>query len=178
MTTTAKLKMTDDVAVTARDLAIQVRREMPHASRLKQQLRYDELLNQNSDARFEVHAHSLDNLDRDLEATQLKAERDAKRVKQITKAQARHRDRSPDDIRAKKKISEERVVEHVEVFKSRLVLLSLTMPNGKPMRACTGVEMGGFGRAYAKIADKVGEREVGDVLSEEQVERLIEKGKQ
>jgi hypothetical protein len=63
------------------------------------------------------------------------------------------------------------------MYKGRIILLNLPMPNGKPMRDCLGSEMAGFGPAYAQIAAKVGKRMVGAVLSETQVRKLMEKGK-
>ena len=47
------------------------------------------------------------------------------------------------------------------------------MPNGKEMRDCTGVEMGKFGEGYAKIAQKVGARLVGEVLDESGVRAFL-----
>ncbi len=59
---------------------------------------------------------------------------------------------------------------------AKVVLLNLPMPNGKPMRACTGAEMAGFGAGYARIAEKVGTANlVGAVLSEAQVRPLMTK---
>lgn len=47
------------------------------------------------------------------------------------------------------------------------LMLDLMMPNNKRLRFCTGAEVGAFGSAYAKIAEKVGpDNLVGEVLCE------------
>jgi hypothetical protein len=57
---------------------------------------------------------------------------------------------------------------------AQVLLLNLAMPNGKPMRLCTGAEMAGFGAGYARIAEKVGKANlVGAVLTEAQLQALI-----
>jgi len=64
--------------------------------------------------------------------------------------------------------------ETVERIKAQILLLALTMPNGKPMSDCTGQEMASFGAAYGRIAAKVGKaKTVGSVLSEEEVRKLV-----
>lgn len=65
--------------------------------------------------------------------------------------------------------------EMVESIKAQIMLLDLAMPNGKPMRACTGAEMAKFGNRYQRIAEKVGKvRTVGMVLDEEQVRKIMQ----
>lgn len=77
---------------------------------------------------------------------------------------------SPDERR--QAVEEKRAA--VELVKRQIALLALTMPNGKPMSACTGSEMDKFGAAYKAIAKRVGPtKTVGDVLSEEQVRVLV-----
>lgn len=62
----------------------------------------------------------------------------------------------------------------VENIKSQILLLNLEMPNGKRMRYCTGAEMAKFGKAYERIAKKVGSTKmVASVLSEAQVRALM-----
>jgi hypothetical protein len=62
----------------------------------------------------------------------------------------------------------------VESIKSQIMLLNLEMPNGKRMRYCTGAEMAKFGKAYERIAKKVGNTKmVGSVLDEKQVRGLM-----
>lgn len=66
--------------------------------------------------------------------------------------------------------------EQVESIKAQIVvvMLDLTMPNGKPMKDCTGAEMGRFGNRYQRIAEKVGKAKlVGAVLSEDQVKAIM-----
>lgn len=67
-----------------------------------------------------------------------------------------------------------RQAEAVERVKAQIVLLDLTMPNGKAMRDCTGGEMARFGNRFDRIAAKVGKTKlVGAVLNEEQVQAIM-----
>lgn len=67
-----------------------------------------------------------------------------------------------------------RKAEVVEDIKSQIMMLDLTMANGKPMRDCTGAEMAKFGNRYQKIAERVGKaKTVGAVLNEEQVKAIM-----
>lgn len=64
--------------------------------------------------------------------------------------------------------------ELVESIKAQIVMLDLTMPNGKAMKDCTGAEMAKFGNRFQKIAERVGKaKTVGSVLSEEQVKGIM-----
>jgi hypothetical protein len=54
------------------------------------------------------------------------------------------------------------------------VLLNLIMPNGVAMRYCTGTQMGGFSDAYAKIAERVGDAMVGEILVEAEIKALLQ----
>ena len=56
---------------------------------------------------------------------------------------------------------------------AQVVLLALVMPNGRPMRSCTGEEMSKFGKAYERIAERAGDNLVGDVLTEAEVRALL-----
>ncbi len=57
---------------------------------------------------------------------------------------------------------------------AQVLLLNLAMPNGKPKRLCTGAEMSKFGKAYERIAERVGKANlVGDALTENEVRALI-----
>lgn len=68
----------------------------------------------------------------------------------------------------------ERQNEEVERVKAQIVMLDLTMPNGKPMKECTGAEMAKFGNRFQKIAERVGKNKtVGSVLSEDQVKGIM-----
>jgi hypothetical protein len=62
----------------------------------------------------------------------------------------------------------------VDAIKEQILLLNLEMPNGKRMRYCTGTEMGEFGKAYQRIAKKVGNKLVGSVLNETEVRKLMQ----
>lgn len=82
----------------------------------------------------------------------------------------RNRRLNPVEI-ASVKIKQREVIEQI---KAQIVMLDLTMPNGKAMRECTGAEMAKFGDRYQKIADRVGRSGVvGEVLNEEQVRDII-----
>lgn len=64
--------------------------------------------------------------------------------------------------------------ERIERIKGQIALLTLVMPNGKPMSECTGNEMAEFGAGYARIAREVGTyKKVGEVLDEKQVRALV-----
>jgi hypothetical protein len=80
---------------------------------------------------------------------------------------------------------EERSREHIAKVKERVtervreeaekMLLDLKMPNGKPLRDCTGSDSNRFGGRYQSLAVKVGPRKrVGDVLSEQDVRELYD----
>jgi hypothetical protein len=58
--------------------------------------------------------------------------------------------------------------EHIEK-RAKLILLDLLMPNGKALRDCTGTDCRKFGGWFSRIADRVGSKKVGDVLSEKEV---------
>jgi len=73
--------------------------------------------------------------------------------------------------RAEAKVKQSEAVERV---KAQIVMLDLTMPNGKAMRDCTGAEMAKFGNRYQKIAEKVGKAKlVGAVLDEATVQAIM-----
>lgn len=64
--------------------------------------------------------------------------------------------------------------EHIGSIKAQIVMLNLTMPNGKAMRDCTGAEMAKFGNRYQKIAERVGKAKlVGAVLDEDAVRKIM-----
>lgn len=61
-----------------------------------------------------------------------------------------------------------------EKFVTQIVVLDLTMPNGKAMRDCTGAEMAKFGNRFQKLAERVGKtKTVGSVLNEDQVKEIM-----
>lgn len=78
----------------------------------------------------------------------------------------------PDPVqRAQAKAKQADLVENI---KAQIVMLDLTMPNGKKMRDCTGAEMARFGNRYQRIAETIGKTAtVGGVLSEYQVRRFM-----
>ena len=56
----------------------------------------------------------------------------------------------------------------------QIILLDLMMPNGKPMKHCTGLEMTQFGTRFQRIAQRVGRHKlVGDVLTEDNVRKIM-----
>jgi hypothetical protein len=89
------------------------------------------------------------------------------------------RDRAGERSRRAEKIERQidarnAVRQFVEEIKSNIVLLDLTMPNGRPMKDCTGAEMAKFGNRYQRIAAKVGKtKTVGSALSEDQVKAIL-----
>lgn len=68
---------------------------------------------------------------------------------------------------------EARIEATAESIKNQILLLNLEMPNGKRMRYCTGGEMAAFGKGYARIAKKAGNKLVGQVLDEAGVRKLM-----
>lgn len=82
------------------------------------------------------------------------------------------RTRERDPVQRAEAIAQER--DAIEGAKAQIMLLNLTMPNGKTMRDCTGAEMAKFGNRYQRIAEKVGKaKTVGSVLSEDQVKTIL-----
>lgn len=78
----------------------------------------------------------------------------------------------PDSLRKADAIAQ--LAERVEAIKAQIVMLDLTMPNGKAMKDCTGAEMAKFGNRFQKIAERVGKaKTVGSVFSEEQVKEIM-----
>lgn len=64
--------------------------------------------------------------------------------------------------------------ELIESVKAQIVMLDLTMPNGRAMRDCTGAEMATFGNRFQKIAERVGKtKTVGSVLNEGEVQAIM-----
>ena len=67
-----------------------------------------------------------------------------------------------------------RIEEAAKAIVRQIVMLDLMMPNGKPMRDCTGSEMAQFGTRFKRIAEQVGRvRLVGEVLDEANVRRIM-----
>jgi hypothetical protein len=54
-----------------------------------------------------------------------------------------------------------------------IMQLNVTMPNGKRLRHCTGIEVAGWGKGYQAIGRKVGRKLVGEVLDEQAVRDLL-----
>jgi hypothetical protein len=149
-TTSASEPSRGSIPHTAREVAIQVMHEMPKATHEDQCVRFDQLMSLNPHCQLDANIRVFGNIVRDLRATRSKANYDVTKgihIRNLT-----------------------------EIIRSRIVMLNLIMPNGKPMRECLGSEMAAFSRAYSQIAKEVGERLVGDVLSEERVRQLIDKG--
>lgn len=69
---------------------------------------------------------------------------------------------------------DEEVEAAAESIKDQIMFLNQEMPNGKRMRYCTGAEMDKFGKAYQRIAKRVGSTKmVGSVLNEKEVRALL-----
>jgi hypothetical protein len=137
----------------ARTLAIEALKE---PSRALQMERFEELLEENPRCQAEVNEHYLRNIGLDLERTRTKVEHDS-------------------GHRAATRLKRDAVVRReADKLKRQIVLLSLMMPNGKPMRDCLGEEMQTFGGGYWRIGMAVGSKQkVGDVLDENGVRRLM-----
>jgi hypothetical protein len=76
--------------------------------------------------------------------------------------------------RASRKAAEQAQVRAAVTKVKEAVLLDLVMPNGIAMRYCSGTQMAGFGAAYEKIAAKVGDAMVGEVMVESEVKALLQ----
>jgi hypothetical protein len=76
-------------------------------------------------------------------------------------------------VRARREAVNRREVKATVTKARRTILLDMPMPNGKPMRFCTGDEMASFGTAYAKKGEPVGDAMVGEILVEVQVRELL-----
>ncbi|MGY4614783.1 hypothetical protein ACVWZ4_000010 [Bradyrhizobium sp. USDA 4472] len=64
--------------------------------------------------------------------------------------------------------------ERTEAIKAQIIMLDLTMPNGKAMRDCTFQEMAMFGNRFTKLAAMGKKTElVGVKLTEEQVKAIM-----
>jgi hypothetical protein len=65
--------------------------------------------------------------------------------------------------------------EAIKANAARMILLDIILPNGKPLRDCTGKECAKVGGWLTKIAAKVKpHQKVGAVLSEDQVREIFE----
>lgn len=58
---------------------------------------------------------------------------------------------------------------------AKIILLDMILPNGKPLRDCTGTECAAFGGWFQVVGERVGKNKVGDVLSEADLVELYEK---
>lgn len=80
---------------------------------------------------------------------------------------------APEQIAQRQKTVAAHVDRSLEAV-TKVLLLNLEMPNGKRMRYCSGAEMAKFGKAYGRIAKKVGSTKmVGSVLNEKEVRALM-----
>jgi hypothetical protein len=111
---------------------------------------FRQLLDQHPHCQTTVDRTYFDNVKRSIETTRTQAEKDKARATEAAD-----------------------VEEAAGIYSREIALLSLVMPNGRTMADCTGTEMGGFGRGFVRLAKKVGERKVGEVLSEAEVRELI-----
>lgn len=67
--------------------------------------------------------------------------------------------------------SRDEAIERSHDIRQRLQLMSLTMPNGKELRDCTGAELATFGNRFKILAERVGkQRKVSDVLTEDDLQ--------
>lgn len=146
-----------------RDLLAEIVKEYPRASDDKLLREYLDRC-RNSEDDFEAAVtYAFDNNIRALRKQDISARERAERANrkvEVAKQAARVAERHADAVKA---------------IKHQVMLLNLPMPNGKLMRNCTGEEIGGFGKSYAKIAQKVGPRKrVGEVLTEDQLHALLD----
>lgn len=83
--------------------------------------------------------------------------------------------RKPPANKSAQKRAESAVTKLIKARAVQMVLLDMTMPNGKPLKDCTGNDCARAGGWLAKIAQKIKPTErVGQVLSEKQVRSLYQ----
>lgn len=89
----------------------------------------------------------------------------------------RTREQQPDERLQERVVqAKANVTEHVRA-EAEKILLDLEMPNGKPLRDCTGDDCRHFGGWYQRLAERVeADKLVGNVLSEQQVQELYQAG--
>jgi hypothetical protein len=75
--------------------------------------------------------------------------------------------------RAERQVAEKAAVRAIAGKVRETVLLDLVMPNGAAMRFNTGTQMGAYGKAYEKIAERAGAAMVGEVMVESEVKALL-----
>lgn len=84
--------------------------------------------------------------------------------------------------RKQRELAERKAVEEAKAriqarvrHEASIILLTMKMPNGKPLGECTGKECGTFGGWFQVLADRVPSRKtVAEVLSEKQLQSLWE----
>jgi hypothetical protein len=72
------------------------------------------------------------------------------------------------------RVEAKKVAQKVAAKVAERIVLDLVMPNGTRMRYCTGAQMKGFGDAYTRIGEKVGDGNlVGEIMTEEEAKALL-----
>jgi hypothetical protein len=91
----------------------------------------------------------------------------------LTEAETRERRRSSMPTREERGRRQELTSAQARAIAARITL-DLMMPNGKRLRYCSGAEVGAFGVAFGKIAERVGpDKIVGAVLCEQEIRELL-----
>lgn len=81
--------------------------------------------------------------------------------------------KAPAPSREQKRAIVEQRKSEIKARAVNMVFLDLVLPNGKPLRDCTGKDCAKAGGLFAKIANKIKPNEiVGKVLSETEVRKL------
>lgn len=91
----------------------------------------------------------------------------------VTETRKHQRKAASAPVRAARRVADQAEAKAIATKARQTILLDLIMPNGKAMRFCSGTQMAGFGAAYAKIAERVGEAMVGEVMVEAEVKALM-----
>jgi hypothetical protein len=94
-------------------------------------------------------------------------------VERLAAAASRRRVMPSAKERAAHQVAEKKAVKEIAAKVKETVLLDLVMPNGVAMRYCSGTRMADFGKAYEKIAERVGAAMVGEVMVEAEVRELL-----
>ena len=147
---------------TVRELVAELVAEHPNASEAKLLREYIARCQADEDDMVAALTYAFDNNYRSFRKHAASVEEKAHRaVEKVKVAQAAAR-------------VAQKHAEAVKNIKAQVMLLNLPMPNGKLMRYCTGEEMAAFGKAYTKIAQKAGRKQVGEVLSEQELHKLLD----
>jgi hypothetical protein len=92
----------------------------------------------------------------------------------VTETRKHQRKAASAPVRAARRVADQAEAKAIAAKARQTIMLDLLMPNGVAMRYCSGTQMAGFGKVYAKIAEKAGDAMVGEVMVESEVKALLQ----